>query len=73
MMRNLPYRAFGAICVLASVGALLFWLAGPGLEMINTASGGGWLAVAVILGFPVLGVVAGLWLLLGRPVTKPGG
>lgn len=72
-MRNLPYRAFGAICVLASVGALLFWLVGPGLDLIRTASGGGWVAVALILGFPVLGLVAGLMLLLGRPVTKPGG
>jgi hypothetical protein len=71
-MRISPYRAFGATCVLGCVGALGFWLAGPGLRIIRTASGAGWIAVAVILAFPVLGVVAGLWLVVGRPVTRPG-
>jgi hypothetical protein len=71
-MRDYLFRAFGAICALGCVGALGFWLAGPGLQLLRTANGAWWVAVAVILAFPVVGVVAGLWLLLGRPVAESG-
>ncbi len=72
-MRNTLFRALGAITALGCLGMLGFWLAGPGLQLIRTADGGGWIAVAVILAFPVLGVGAGLLLLLGRPVRESGG
>lgn len=68
--------ALAAIFVLGGLAALAFWTAMLVSGKWPVASFGEWVLMAVILGFPVMGVVSGLWILAspmpGRGAAQRG-